>query len=88
MIADLVEAKTIPESLTQLRGLVSAMLPQVDLPDVLLEVHSWTGFLSEFSHVSEASARMDQLDVSVAAILVAEACNVGLTRWSKTATPH
>lgn len=38
------EAKTIPESLTQLRGLVSAMLPRVDLPDVLLEVHSWTGF--------------------------------------------
>lgn len=73
------EAKTVPESLTQLRGLVSGMLPRVDLPDVLLEVHSWTGFLSEFSHVSEASARMGQLDVSVAAILVAEACNVGLT---------
>ncbi|MDJ0355539.1 hypothetical protein [Paenarthrobacter sp. PH39-S1] len=60
------EAKTIPESLTQLRTPVSAMLPRVDLPDVLLEVHSWTGFLSEFSHVSEASARMGQLDVSVA----------------------
>ena len=81
------EAKTIPESLTQLRGLVSAMLPQVDLPDVLLEVHSWTGFLSEFSHVSEASARMDQLDVSVAAILVAEACNVGLTPVVKDGHP-
>ncbi|TDW26979.1 Tn3 family transposase [Cryobacterium psychrophilum] len=81
------EAKTIPESLTQLRGLVSAMLPQVDLPDVLLEVHSWTGFLSEFSHVSEASARMDQLAVSVAAILVAEACNVGLTPVVKDGHP-
>jgi len=81
------EAKTIPESLTQLRGLVSAMLPQVDLPDVLVEVHSWTGFLSEFSHVSEASARMDQLDVSVAAILVAEACNVGLTPVVKDGHP-
>ncbi|WP_104111906.1 Tn3 family transposase [Arthrobacter sp. N199823] len=81
------EAKTIPESLKQLRGLVSGMLPRVDLPDVLLEVHFWTGFLSEFSHVSEASARMDQLDVSVAAILVAEACNVGLTPVVKDGHP-
>ncbi|MGO2030154.1 MAG: hypothetical protein ACTH2A_04330, partial [Glutamicibacter ardleyensis] len=31
------EAKAVPESLTQLRGLVSGMLPRVDLPDVLLE---------------------------------------------------
>ncbi|MBT2552313.1 Tn3 family transposase [Arthrobacter sp. ISL-5] len=79
------EAKTVPES--QLRALVSAMLPRVDLPDVLLEVHSWTGFLSEFSHVSEASARMGQLGVSVAAILVAEACNVGLTPVVKDGHP-
>lgn len=81
------EAKTIPESLTQLRRLVSGMLPRVDLPDVLLEVHSWTRFLSEFSHVSEASARMGQLSVSVAAILVAEACNVGLTPVVKDGHP-
>lgn len=81
------EARTVPESLTELRGLVSAMLPRVDLPDVLLEVHSWTGFLSEFSHVSEASARMGQLSVSVAAILVAEACNVGLTPVVKDGHP-
>ncbi len=81
------EAKTIPESVTQLRGLVSTMLPRVDLPDVLLEVNSWTGFLSEFSHVSEGSAWMGQLGVSVAAILVAEACNVGLTPVAKDGHP-
>ena len=81
------EARTIPDSSTQLRGLVSAILPRVDLPDVLVEVHSWTGFLSEFSHVSEACARMDQLGVSVAAILVAEACNVGLTPVVKDGHP-
>ena len=81
------EARTVPKSLTKLRGLMSAMLPRVDLPDVLLEVHSWTGFLWEFSHVSEASARMGQLGVSVAAILVAEACNVGLTPVVKDGHP-
>ncbi len=73
------DALPIPASLTTLRSLTSAMLPRVDLPDVLLEVHAWTGFLSEFTHVSESVARMEQLDVSVAAVLIAEACNVGLT---------
>ena len=81
------EARTVPKSLTKPQGLVSAMLPRVDLPDVLLEVHPWTGFLWEFSHVSEADARMDQLGVSVASILVAEACNVGLTPVVKDGHP-
>ena len=29
-----------PESLRQLREMVAAMLPRVDLPDLLLEVHA------------------------------------------------
>jgi hypothetical protein len=52
----------------------------VDLPDLLLEVHGWTGFLDEYVHVSERGPRMGGLPVSVAALLVAEARNVGLTR--------
>jgi len=31
---------------------IERMLPRVDLPEVLLEVHAWTGFLDEFTHVS------------------------------------
>jgi len=72
------EALAIPDSLDLLRATTAAMLPRVDLPELLLEVDSWTGFLSEFTHVSEATARMGKLNVSVAAVLVAEACNVGL----------
>lgn len=73
------ESLPAPASLAELRAVTAAMLPQVDLPEVLLEVHAWTGFLTEFSHVSEATARMDELGTSVAAVLIAEACNVGLT---------
>ena len=47
--------------------------------DLLLQVHGWTGFLDEYTHVGERGPRMDGLPVSVAALLVAEACNVGLT---------
>ncbi len=68
----------IPTSLKALRATTASMLPRLDLPDLLLEVNTWTGFLDEFTHVSESSTRMQHLDVSVAAVLIAQACNVGL----------
>ncbi|WP_035952069.1 Tn3 family transposase [Parafrankia sp. EUN1f] len=73
------EALEIPPSLEVLRARTAAMLPRVDLPELLLEVHSWTGFLDAYVHVSGAVARIRDLPLSVAALLVAEACNVGLT---------
>ena len=66
-----------PDSLTELRTAVKAMLPKVELPDLLMEVHEWTGFLDTFTHASEHTARLADLEVSVAAVLIAEACNVG-----------
>jgi len=45
---------------------------------VLLEVAGWTGFLTEFTHVSEGTARAEDLGVSICAVLVAAACNTGL----------
>lgn len=65
------------ESLTALRTAVRAMLPEVELPDLLMEVHEWTSFLDTFTHASEQAARLADLEVSVAAVLIAEACNVG-----------
>jgi TnpA family transposase len=72
------DALDIPESLTELRELTAAMLPRIDLPELLLEVHAWTGFLHAYVHVSGERTRMNDLPVSVAALLIAEACNVGL----------
>ena len=76
-----------PESLKRLRKMVAAMLPRVDLPDLLLEVHAWTGYLDAYAHASGASARVEDLPISVAALLVAEACNVGLTPVVKPGVP-
>lgn len=73
------EARDVPGSLTTLRAKVAGMMPRVDLPEILLEVHSWTGFLDAYTHVSGADSRMGDLPVSVAAVLVGQACNVGLT---------
>jgi len=76
-----------PASLTVLRTLVARMLPRVDLPELLLEVHDWTGYLDEFTHISGAGARIEDLPVSVAAVLVAEACNIGFTPVVKPGVP-
>ena len=67
-----------PASLVDLRADVTARLPRVDLTEVLLEVQAWTNFATEFRHVSEADARVANLDLSLCAVLLAEACNVGL----------
>ncbi len=67
-----------PESLIQLKNEVSARLPRVDLPEVLLEIHALTGFANEFTHLSEENARAEDLVISLCATLMAQACNTGL----------
>jgi Domain of unknown function (DUF4158)/Tn3 transposase DDE domain len=71
------DAEPEPPSLVELRRLVGGMLPRVDISDALREVHAWTGCFGAYTHISEAGARMEDLPISVAAVLVAEACNIG-----------
>jgi TnpA family transposase len=67
-----------PESLIALRERVADLLPRVDLPEILLEIHLRTGFADAFTHISEAQSRVEDLPTSVCAGLLAEACNIGL----------
>jgi hypothetical protein len=67
-----------PASLVKLREQVMDRLPRVDLPEVLLEIHARTGFAHEFNHISEGAARAADLPTSLCAVLLAEACNIGL----------
>lgn len=66
-------------SLRWLRTTTAAMLPQIDLPDLLFEVHTWTGFADAFVHLGDGSTRMEDLTTSMVALLVSEACNIGYT---------
>jgi TnpA family transposase len=80
-----------PDSLVELRKKLTAMLPRIDLPELLLEVHQSTGFADEFTHVGEGGtggvARVEDLHKSVCAVLIAEACNVGLQALVKPDDP-
>ncbi|MCX5417747.1 Tn3 family transposase [Streptomyces sp. NBC_00059] len=66
-------------SLKWLRKTTAAMLPKIDLPDLLFEVDSWTSFLDAFVHLGDGRTRMEDIKTSLVALLVAEACNIGLT---------
>jgi Domain of unknown function (DUF4158)/Tn3 transposase DDE domain len=76
-----------PPSLTVLSGLVAGLLPKIDLTELLLEIHARTGFADEFTHVSESNARAEGLAVSICAVLMAEACNIGLEPLAKHHLP-
>jgi hypothetical protein len=64
--------------LHRLNSRVRQLLPPVDLTELLLEIDARTGFTREFTHVSESGARAQDLHISLCAVLMAEACNIGL----------
>lgn len=76
-----------PESLIQLKEQVESLLPHVDLPEVLLEIQAKTGFMDEFTHVNESFARVKDLSTSICAVLMKNACNIGLTPLERRSIP-
>lgn len=72
------EALEEPESLLELRQDTSELLPLADLTDILLEINTRTGFAQEFTHLSEGASRIDDFEISICAVLIAESCNIGL----------
>ena len=75
----LTDLDKLPESpsLLKLRTAVVAKLPRVDLPEIILEIAARTHFVGAFSRISERTARVADLDLSLCAVLPAEACNTG-----------
>jgi TnpA family transposase len=76
-----------PPALAPLRELAAGMLPRLDFPELLLEVVARAGLAEEFTHISGAATRMQDLEISLCALLVAEACNVGLAPVVKPGVP-
>ena len=77
-----------PPSLVDLRKRTAAMLPRVDLPEVILEVMSWAPELAAaFTAVSGGRSRLEDLPTSVAACLAAHAMNIGYRPIAKKGVP-
>lgn len=59
------ERQEEPESLRLLRESIGACLPPVDLPELILEVAHHTGLFSQFTHVSDSNAHVEDLPLSI-----------------------
>jgi hypothetical protein len=76
------------EQLSTLRATTTAMLPsRVAFSEVLLEVCRRTRFADAFTHLSEGLARAEDLNVSICAVLLAEACNISLAEVANPGIP-
>lgn len=71
------EKQEEPDSLLTLRQLIAERIPRVELPELILEVAEKTRFTEALTHLSEKSARAEDIHVSLCAVLMAEACNTG-----------
>jgi TnpA family transposase len=66
------------EALKLLRNRIRSLLPHIDLPELILEVNRWTNFTDAFTHISQGDSRVKDLAISVCAVLISQACNIGL----------
>ena len=67
-----------PPSLIDLRKRISAMLPQVDIGEVILEVMGWVPeFMDSLTAPSGGPSRLAELPITVAACLTGQALNIG-----------
>jgi TnpA family transposase len=72
------QAEDDPPSLVELRKRVQAMLPRVELPELPLEVMTWVpGFTAAFTPVLGGQTKLEDFHVSLAAVLAAQAMNIG-----------
>lgn len=76
-----------PKSLILLKKRIHSLLPDVDLPHILLEIASLTKFTEQFTHISQNNSRVDDLHISICAVLVAKACNIGIKAVSQRGVP-
>ncbi|MDP9843371.1 Tn3 family transposase [Streptosporangium lutulentum] len=77
------EAAPEPEGFAAVHDAVAGMLPRIDYPELLLEVHGQTGMFDGFEHISGSHVRREDLDITLAALTVARSCNVGLVPVTK-----
>lgn len=68
---------------SELEKMLIDKLPRIELPDLLIEVDSWTRFSREINHASGTPHRPPELPANLYALLIAGACNLGIVRMSE-----
>lgn len=80
-------AQTESDQLRTLRAQLAQRLPQVELAALLLEVDAFTGFARAFTHAADGQPAAPDLPLSICAVLLAQACNIGLKTVARAEVP-
>jgi TnpA family transposase len=83
LIVTPLEAEERPESVVALEQRIDERLPHVELSELLVEVDRWTGFSGCFEHAGGAEPRSPELRRHLYASILAQGCNLGLTRMAQ-----
>lgn len=75
-------AEERPTRVRDLEKAISRRLPQVELSELLMEVDRWTGFSRCFEQAGGYAARHPELPAQLYAAVLAQGCNLGLTRMA------
>lgn len=73
-------ASDVPAAAEALNAEISEMYPLVEVPDLLREVHEWTGFADQFTHVRKGDAPQN-ISAMLAGVL-ADGTNLGPKRMA------
>ncbi len=80
---DLVVDATEPAEEGRLRTLIEPRLPEVNLPELLIEIDGWTGFTEHLVPLSGNRRRSGDMPCLLYAVIVAQATNLGLTGMAR-----
>jgi hypothetical protein len=67
----------------RLRKLIEPRLPEVDLPELLIEVDGWAGFTDRLTPLSGNRRRSADMPAVLYAVILAQATNLGLTGMAR-----
>src|SRR6267378_1675328 len=79
------EAEERSPRVEHLEETLTARLPLVDLPDLLIEVDQWTGFSHHLRHLNGREPRQPDFLPVLYAALLAQGCNFGFARMAQMA---
>ena len=79
------EAEERPASVIRLAETVASRLPLIDLPDLRIAVHQWTGFSQDLRHLSGHAPRRSDFLPTLYGALLSHGCNLGCARMAQMA---
>ncbi|GHF58271.1 TnpA family transposase [Deinococcus metalli] len=81
------DAQLDSPALNDLRTRLALRLPAIELSELLLEVQAFSGFAGAFTPVTAGRTSWRDLPVSICAVLLAQACNIGLKAVARDDVP-